>query len=312
MNICFISHSGRLGGAEMVLLETIEVLRESGVGCYAVLPARGPLLVELEKLHVPVLVTSYALWASREKISRLGRLRALLNMAAKSLLIAHQVARWGCDILYSNTATVSVGAFAAALLGRPHVWHLHEFGPRMGLRFIFGERWSHRLMNRLSSLVVAPSQAVATEAGAWLQNAPLRVVYCSMHFALKAGDVARPSRRLSRGRLTLAEAGNGKYRCILSGAIAENKRQEDAVLALAELRRRQVEAELLLLGEGDGEYERRLLNLVAQNHLRGRSASSARWTTPCPNSAPPMWLSYALAPKASDAPRLRPCLPASR
>ena len=255
MNICFISHSARLGGAELVLLETIEVLRESGVHCYAVLPSRGPLLAELEKLHVPVLVTSYALWMSRERLSLLLQLRALLNMAAKSLLTARQAARWGCDVLYSNTATVCVGAFAAALLGRPHVWHLHEFGPRMGLKFIFGERWSHRVMNRLSSLVIAPSQAVAAEASTWLPSVPLRVVYCSLHRAPRGEDIA---------------LANGKFRCVLSAAIAENKRQEDAVLALAELRRRQVEAELLLIGEGDGEYGRRLLNLVAQNHLQDR------------------------------------------
>jgi glycosyltransferase involved in cell wall biosynthesis len=271
VNVCFISHSARLGGAELVLLETIEVLRESGVGCYAVLPSQGPLLAELEKLHVPVLVTSYALWSALKKFSLLRQLRTLLNMAAKSLLIARQAAPWNCDILYSNTETVCVGAFAAALLGRPHVWHLHEFGPRMGLKFIFGERRSHGVINRLSSLVIAPSHAVAQEASTWLPSPPLRVVYCSLHRALRTGDVAPASRRLSRGRPALANAGaNGRYRCVLSGAIAENKRQEDAVLALAELRRRQIEAELLLIGEGDGEYGRRLLNLVAQNRLQDR------------------------------------------
>src|SRR5690348_9568222 len=71
VKVCFISHSARLGGAEMVLLETVEVLRESGVGCYAVLPSHGPLLAELEKLHVPVLVTSYALWSALKKFSLL-------------------------------------------------------------------------------------------------------------------------------------------------------------------------------------------------------------------------------------------------
>ncbi|HJT00645.1 MAG TPA: glycosyltransferase [Terriglobales bacterium] len=267
MNICFISHSARLGGAELVLLETIEVLQESGVRCYAVLPAHGLLLTELEKLHVPVLVTSYALWASRERLSLLRRLRALLNMTAKSLLIARQAARWGCDILYSNTATVCVGAFAAALLGRPHVWHLHEFGPRMGLRFLLGERWSHRVINRLSSLVIAPSRAVAAEASTWLPSAPLRVLYCSLHRAL-------------RGRETVPA--NGNFRCVLSGAIAENKRLEDAVLALAELRRRQVEAELLLIGQGGGEYGRRLLNLVAQNHLQDRVRFLGQLDDPMP------------------------------
>ncbi len=267
MNICFISHSARLGGAEMVLLETIEVLQESGVRCYAVLPARGPLLAELEKLHVPVLVTSYALWMSREGLSFLRRLRALLNMAAKAVLIACQAARWSCDIIYSNTATVCVGAFAAALLGRPHVWHLHEFGPKMGLRFMFGERWSHRTMNRLSSLVIAPSQAVAAEASAWMPRPPLRVVYCSLHRTLSSGDIA-PT--------------NGRFRCVVSGAAAENKRQQDAILALAELRRRQVEAELLLLGEGDGEYGQRLLKLVAQNGLQDRVRFLGRLDDPMP------------------------------
>lgn len=267
MNICFISHSSRLGGAELVLLETIEVLQESGVHCRAVLPSRGPLLAELEKMHVPVLVTSYALWVSHQRLSLLRRLRALLNIAVKSLLIALQAGRWSCDIIYSNTATVCVGAFAAALLGRPHVWHLHEFGPRMGLKFIFGERWSHRVMSRLSSLVIAPSHAVAAEAGTWLPHAPLRVIYCSLHRALRGEDIV---------------PANGQFRCILSGALAENKRQEDAVLALAELRRRQVEAELLLIGEGNGEYGRRLLNLVAQNHLQDRVRFLGQMDDPMP------------------------------
>ena len=255
----------------MVLLETIEVLQESGVHCYAVLPSPGPLLAELEKLHVPVLVTSYALWVSRERLSLVPQLRALLNMAAKSLLIARQAARWSCDIIYSNTATVCVGAFAAALLGRPHVWHLHEFGSKMGLKFTFGERWSHRVINRLSSLVIAPSHAVAAEASAWLPSTPLHVVYGSLHIALRAGDVALASRPLPPRCSALTNVPvNGKFRCVLSGALAENKRQEDAVLALAELRRRQVEAELLLIGEGDAEYGRRLENLIAQNHLQDR------------------------------------------
>jgi glycosyltransferase involved in cell wall biosynthesis len=54
------------------------------------------------------------------------------------------------------------------------------------------------------------------------------------------------------------------------------------VLALAELRRRQIEAELLLLGEGDGEYGRRLLHLVAQNHLQDRVRFLGQLDDPMP------------------------------
>lgn len=252
MKICFISHSARLGGAEMVLLETIEVLQESGVWCYAVLPSCGPLLLELEKLHVPALVTPYALWVSQQHVPMQRRARALMNMAAKSLLIAWRAQRWGCDIIYSNTSTVCVGAFAAAALGVPHVWHVHEFGSKMGLRFILGDKWSHRVMDKLSSLILASSQAVADEMSGWL-HVPPSVNYCSLHRALQENGAA-PAR-------------NGRFRCVLSGAISENKRQEDAVLALAELRRRQVPAELLLVGEGDAAYGERLRRLIQQHHL---------------------------------------------
>lgn len=268
MKICFISHSARLGGAETVLLETLDVLQENGVQCYAVLPSRGPLADELERLHVPVLVSPYALWVSFGQLSLLRRAWVVLNMVMKSALIAWQAWRWNCDLLYSNTATVCVGAFAAAVLGRPHVWRLHEFGPQMGLDFIFGDQWSHRVMNRLSSLVIAPSYAVAADASSWLPSSPLRVIYCSLHRALRGdGSVA---------------AVNGRYRCVIAGAIAENKRQEDAVLALLELRQRQVEAELLIIGEGDGEYGRRLHHLVAQNHLQDRVRFLGQLDDPMP------------------------------
>jgi glycosyltransferase involved in cell wall biosynthesis len=268
MKICFISHSARLGGAELVLLETIEVLQESGVRCYAVLPARGPLLAELQKLHVPTLVTSYALWTSRERLSLPRRVRAVLNLAVKSAVVAWQAGRWGCDVIYSNTTTVCVGAFAAALLGRPHAWHLHECGPALGLQFLFGDKWSHRIMNRLSSLVIAPSQAVASEVGSWLRDAPLQVVYCSMHRALRDDG--------------FAVASNSRYRCVIAGALAENKRQEDAVRAMLELRQRQIEAELLVIGEGDGAYRKRLQSLVAQNHLQDRVRFLGHLNDPLP------------------------------
>jgi glycosyltransferase involved in cell wall biosynthesis len=252
LKICFISHSARLGGAELVLLETIEILQESGVLCAAVLPSPGPLLLELEKLQVPVLVTPYALWVSQHQLPLRRRARSLMNIAAKSLLIAWRTRRWGCDIIYSNTSTVSVGALAAALLGLPHVWHVHELASKMGLRFVFGQKWSDRAMDKLSSLIIASSQAVAGEMSGSLHAAPC-VIYPSLHRALRQGDSP------------LAPA--DKYRCVISGAICENKGQEDAVLAMAELKRRQVQAELLVMGTGDGIYAERLARLVRENQL---------------------------------------------
>ncbi len=268
MKICFISHSARLGGAEMALLETIEVLQESGAGCYAVLPARGPLLAELEKLGVATVITPYALWVSRDRLSLPRKARALMNMAANSLRVAWQAWRWGCDIIYSNTSTVCVGAFAAALLGRPHVWQVHEFASRIGLHFMFGEKWAHQLMNHMSSLLITPSHALADEFSNSHPGPRPRVVYSSLHRRPRDnGHACVPNRR---------------YRCVITGALAKHKRQEDAILALLELRQRGIEAELLLIGEGDGDYAQWLRRLVAQHHLQDRVSFLGRLEDPTP------------------------------
>ncbi len=263
MRICFVAHSSRKGGADLVLLETIEILQAAGVECRVVLPDRGELCAELECLGVPFAVISYAHWMSRGKLPFFRRLRAALNIAVKAAFVAWRIFRWKCTVVYTNTGTICVGALAARLLGRPHVWHLHEFGwEDQGLSFLFGDCFSLAAINRLSAVCICVSKALARKYEASIERSKIVVMYPSMHRALGAPDA-------TLGQDSPAFHRNGRFRCLIVGALMEGKGQAESVLAFARLREMGVDAELMIVGDGIPSYRDHLRELILSHQLTG-------------------------------------------
>lgn len=256
MRIGFVSHSSRNGGAERVLLETIEILQMHGVECRVLLPDRGEMCADLDRLGVPFSIVSFPLWVSRGGSSFLSTLKTALSTLFHTAVVAWKISRWKCDHVYSNTVTVCVGALAAFFLGRPHIWHLHEFGKEdQGLSFVFGEKFSLGIINRLSSRCICVSTALAEKYKRAIAPPKIRVIYPSMLMALKDATTGN----CSDSRLP---ASNGRFRCVIAGALMEGKRQEESILAIGELKKIGLDAELLIIGDGASDYRRRLEELV--------------------------------------------------
>jgi glycosyltransferase involved in cell wall biosynthesis len=259
MRVCFVAHSGKNGGAERVLLETIEIIRNAGVDCRVLLPEPGDLEEELQKLGTPYSVISYPHWMRRGPASILDRTRVALATVLNSLILAWRIRSLKCDVVYTNTVTVCVGAIAAWLNGIPHIWHLHEFGMEdQGLSFFFGERYSLGLVNRLSARCICVSRILAGKYERFIDPSKITVIYPSMHLALD-----RESKNIN-GK-TVLPTRNGRFRCVIAGALMEGKGQAESVLAFAVLKKAGVNAELFILGEGLPDYRRDLEELVALN-----------------------------------------------
>jgi glycosyltransferase involved in cell wall biosynthesis len=276
MRICFIAHSSKMGGADLVLLETIEILRTEGIECRVLLPDRGELCGELGRLGVPFSVTSYAHWMSRGRAPFFRRLRAVLNIVVKAAFVAGSILRWKCNVVYTNTATICVGALAARLLGRPHIWHLHEFGLEdQGLSFLFGERFSLAVINRLSSSCICVSEALASKYSQSIQPSKITVIYPSMHRALGAQDVTADQEPPAARR-------NKRFQCLIVGALMEGKGQEESVLAFAHLKRMEIDVELIILGDGIPAYRRYLEELILSHGLTHCVTLVGRFSNPFP------------------------------
>ena len=259
MKVCFISHSSAKGGAERALLELLEALKGNGVECCVLLPSDGPLVNELKKLGVDFCTLPYKWWMGVKTPfwKRLGR--TVINLAV-TIPVAMKIKRWKCDVVYTNTITVCVGAFAAPLVRLPHVWHIHEFGYEdHRLVFDLREKLSLWLMNRLSYVFIANSNAVAQKYAQHIPPHKLKMVYQSVSV----------KQRFLNSQVSFSEQPDKEagIRCVIVGALQEGKRQEEAILAIGELVHAGIDAELFIVGHGNLKYQDYLQKLVSENEL---------------------------------------------
>lgn len=262
MKICLISHSARKGGAEIVLLETVEALTERNVECCVLLPAEGELSTELARRGIPFEIIPYSMWMTRAGTPFLPRLKTAIRIAATVIPVAIKIRKWKCDLIFSNTATVCVGAFASFFLGKPHIWHIHEFGYEdHQLTFLFGKILPYKIMNYLSRGWISNSHVIQKKWGQFLDISKSQVIYYSMNYR-RAEHAFHSTPPFHDPAL------HGAFRCVIVGTLFSGKGQHDAVRAIGELARCHMDVELLVIGKGDSEYQRQLIDLVTEHAIQ--------------------------------------------
>ncbi len=242
MRVAFVSHNSRAGGAEKAMLELIDGLREQGVVCSVLLREKGWLTGELSRRNLPFAIIPYRWWCSTRPYwkHRLPNLAALVMV----LPVLGQLKRWEADVVLTNTSVVAVGALAALLLGKPHIWYIHEFGKAdHDLSFDLGIGLSSKLMARLSASVIVSSRVLEAFYARHIPHSRLRMIYQAVNVldrsasecALETGPASAPVR----------------HKLVLVGGIAEGKGQTDAVQALGRLKTQGIQVELTLVGTGE-------------------------------------------------------------
>jgi glycosyltransferase involved in cell wall biosynthesis len=256
LKICFISNCSRIGGAERVLLETIDIFRERDIDCCVLLPGEGVFAQELLRRGIPYAIVRSASLTSSGKPSPWGRVKAAIRLAVVIPLLMRKIITWKCDVVYSNTLLAGHGAIAARLLRKPHIWHLHEFGKEdHGFSFYFGEDFSCKTVGRLSSMCIVVSKALASKYAMYIKPSRLIVVYPSMGLVLESGA---PTLEVPPA----LPQPNGRFRCIIVGGVFEGKRQEDAVQAMKLLVDSGVNAELVIVGGAEQPRYREYLEQI--------------------------------------------------
>lgn len=252
LRVAFVLHSSKQDGAGKAALELLAGLRPLGVKAFVLLPSRGPLETEVRDVAEDVRIIPYRWWMDRSTPGWKKLLRSLWNLAMIAP-VAIAIRKWQCNVVYSNTLTISVGGFAARLLRLPHLWHFHELWSREA-DFVFdlGERTSLKLVNALTDVAVVVSNTVREPFSAWIESRKLRTVYQSVQVTSSDADAESPAIKGEASALA----------CVVSGVVYPHKRQEDALRAIGVLHRDGIEAELWLLGQSVGDYEATLRGMA--------------------------------------------------
>ena len=263
LSLCIFSHSSNLCGAERSLLDLTKVLvQDHGVICTVVLPFHGPLEDELTHAGASCIIVPYNWWCWSPGVPPLtgDDVARLLGTSAAAVVGMGLTALRNIDpdVIMTMTMVIPWGAITAALLNRPHVWHVCEFGQLdHGLHFA---RQFEEILDTIrdaSAVVMTITEAQRRVLFPALRDEECVPLY--RHIEIPPSDAIEPQ--------TVCFKRPGAARLAMFATIQEGKGQEDAVKAVAELVHRGHEVELLLAGHADSHYLARLDRLIQEHAL---------------------------------------------
>jgi glycosyltransferase involved in cell wall biosynthesis len=252
LRVVLVSHSARLGGAELCLVELAEgLVRFFGADVEVILPTQGPLWDVLVAARARPRLLRHFGWATANAPSLAGAALMALNLGP-CLQLAARFRRTRPDIVATNSIVNPAGAYAARLAGVPHIWLVNEYGDLdHGYRFSLGITRSLREVGRLSRRVFTCSRALAARVGKHVPVEKIQVAYYAVTFGIQGPTVSPPGVA-------------GAPKLLILGRKHPGKGQAEAVRALQRVRERGSAATLRLVGEAQGPYERELERLCSE------------------------------------------------
>jgi len=258
MKVLFISHVSNKLGAARSLLDLMDGLLQKGVQCYVIMPREGPMLKELENRGIEYSIIPFKNWASKGSSLWRRVVRCGFNLLF-SLAIAVKACAWKADVLYTNSSVTPVGALAAFLLRKPHIWHIREFGQEdYALSFDSGEWLSKKLIGWLSFRVIVISEALKTRYVQYISSTKIQMIYDAVQ--LERGLCIDPKTKQGGDKRSVPVL-------VIVGLLHPGKGQLDAVLAVGDLIKQGVQVKLRVVGDGDPGYLKQLKQAVVQNGI---------------------------------------------
>ncbi|MFP4082733.1 MAG: glycosyltransferase family 4 protein [Candidatus Aminicenantes bacterium] len=258
-NILFVSHSAELNGAERMLLQTLRRIDKKKFSPHLILPQPGPLYKEAEKLRIKVTIISSKWWLTEKKKAWIQPFSWMWNLGSV-IRICEVIRQENISLVFSNSSADFSGAWAAKLMGIPHLWSIHEIlsGPDPLISFLLGHRILARLISVLSTRIMVNSRATQKSFGG---ERKLRLVYNGLDTDFENQDFDEAGRE---------EFGfeDEDFLIGVVGKIYSQKGQKEVMLAVASLRRSYPQVKLLVVGEAkEKKYYEHLRRWIKEKGL---------------------------------------------
>jgi glycosyltransferase involved in cell wall biosynthesis len=266
VKILFYNHTGKVSGAERVLLMILAGLDRSRFDPVVLCPADERLIQRIRELGVRTVSTESLEARFTIRVDRLAKYVASFVRLIRASRTA--VINEAPDIIHANSIRAGLVMSAATFgLSVPVIWHVHDLLPRHPLSTAIRLFACASRRNR----IVAVSQAVARRFGGRLSRA-FRGRVETIHNAV---DVERfcpdPQSRKETRRALGLEATTVVG---IVGQLTPRKGQLELIEAFAELSRAVPDTVMLIVGEPlfnrDGEYAKSLARAASRPGFPGR------------------------------------------
>jgi glycosyltransferase involved in cell wall biosynthesis len=254
MKILFLDQFSELGGAQQMLLDTVEAVQRKGWQSHVLLPGRGPLLEKLKSLGVPTGdISSGPYHAGRKSAG--DSIRFALDLHQQVRTINTAIAEHDVHLIYVNGPRLLPAAALASRKGIPVVLHAHSDVFGMALRLLRSS------IRRSGAAIIACSNSVL---------APLRnCVEAHKAYVVPNGVPDAGYRARDFGR-------NGDWRIGIIGRITPDKGQLEFAGAAAILARDFPGARFVICGSPLLGASTEFLDAV-RRHTRGLPVEYMDW-----------------------------------
>lgn len=250
MRVLVVNHSSaldHLGGSERSTLALLDEWQQVDPTLDIVVVTKAPeglFVDQVRQRGWPYRSFAYGGWAiPPHEDGRASRARqAVVDYRAVTDIVSY-LRDVEPDLVLTNTLVAPWGAFAAGVVGVPHVWFVREFGDLdHGLVFLQGREKTLADIGRLSVAVVANSRAIRDHLAPHVDPAKLSICYPTVDSdALTARAAESPSRP------PFPDAGDA-LRVTVTGRLTRSKGQHLVVEAIGLLARRGVRVDACFVG----------------------------------------------------------------
>lgn len=260
LNLCIFSHSASLGGAEQALLELCKefIFDYKNINCLVILPTNGKLKEKLEKIGIKTLVADYFWWCDpqelmdNEKKFRIDYSFKNIENIIKSCLENHNI-----DVIMTNTLVIPWGSVASFYLNKPHVWFIHEFGKLdHNFKFFFPFDDIIKYIKNGADLILTNSECVKKIL--FNGNEENKIITVRQYIEIPKN---LENQHYEVKKKEFFEIG-------IFGKITETKGQKDAILAISEIIKERKDVRLVIMGEKDEVYSKKLEEIIIEYNLK--------------------------------------------
>lgn len=264
MNILYIAHDLNINGATLSLIGLIDELKnykDIGKVYVVVKNKNGDLIHELEKRKIKVIKAFFFDWLieveGKNKFILYSRyiLRNFINIIS-SAIISLKIRKLDIDIIHTNSSVVNIGGFIKKITGKPHIWHIREFGKEdHNLEFPLFKNKCIKFMNNNSDRIIVISKSVYEKYSKLLDSKKIYTIYNGV----------------SRSYINKKDYFNiKKANILMAGSIKKNKGQEEAIEAVKNLIFEGLDVNLLIIGSGNDLYINKLKDIIKQYKIEDK------------------------------------------
>ena len=251
--IVWVAHESNKSGANLCLLEFVEVVAKLGYDQLVVLPHTGNMEGELTDLGVRSKIIHYYAWV--RPIDKRLSLGILLKRNARNLIAVINLIllflRNKPDIVFTNTSVINIAAIAAVFTKSKHLWYVHEMGEEdFNFKLPWG-KWSCVFMNLFSFQLLTNSSHLRNKYRKIYDKINIKI----LRYIVKTNTMNRVSNFEYGDTLKL----------LILGQVAETKGHLVAIKALADLKSRGYFVELSIVGGANDSVFLEKLNLQIAN-----------------------------------------------